>query len=525
MNYSLIDYIASKTGNKYNFLKLSDVTYFQEQAKCVVTFIYDQDLPNLTDSEKQEISNLVVQNLNLTSPVEVKIKKSYLDENLILKFIINYFSTNHLSIKDSFNDKSIKIKKIDKQVNIEFNIDDFVNDYFEKKNIKNDLLSMLNLNFCGNFLIKINTYSVDTSSYNDFLKERQKRIEEISTATAYVTNMNRRFKVKNVKKLVGDEIQIDPEHIVVKESLNRVFAGKVKFFKMKSFVSKRKTTNENGEKVALEKQYFSFVLQDGSSQIQCVYFPTKANLHKMNLISDGSTIIVRGDVESYNDRFSLKIKDLSLCDISDDIVYDTQYKKETQNYNFIIPEPYESSSQQNLFDSKENFVNPKAIGKTFVVFDLETTGLDFERDEIIEIGAVKVIDGIIKETFWCFVKPSKPIPKEASEINNITNEMVANAHTINEVLPDFYKFTRGAVLVGHNAIEFDCKFIDANAKRLGYNFDNPKYDTLMMARAKLSNLRHHNLKTICGYLGISLVGAHRAINDTIATAEVFLKLL
>ena len=245
----------------------------------------------------------------------------------------------------------------------------------------------------------------------------------------------------------------------------------------------------------------------------------------MNLLNDGVTIVARGDVESFNDRFSFKIKDLSICDICDDIAYDTEFKKETSTYNFVKPQPYESSSQQNLFATDKIEINPKAIGKSFVVFDLETTGLSFDTDEIIEIGAVKVVDGIIKETFWSFVKPSKPIPQEASAVNNITDEMVANAPKINQVLPDFYKFTRGAALVGHNAIEFDCKFIDANAKKLGYNFDNPRYDTLMMARAKLSNLRHHNLKTVCGFLGISLVGAHRAINDTIATAEVFLKLL
>lgn len=525
MNYSLIDYINSKTENKYKFLKLNEVLYIQDEPKCMVTFIYDEDLPNLTDEQKQEITSWVNKYLDITSPVEVKIRKSYLDENLIFKFILGYFETYHASIKDSFTSKSVSIKKDGKQVSIKLSVDDFVTEYFNKKDIKNDLIAKLNLNFCGSFLVDIDTFVVDSSSYDDFLKQRQIRAEEISTATAYVNNMNRRFRVDNKKLLVGEEITVDPEHIVLKEAVGRIFAGKVKFFAMKSFLSKRTKKNEQGEDVRVEKQYFSFVLQDGAAQIHCVYFPSKANLHKMNLLNDGVTIVARGDVESFNDRFSFKIKDLSICDICDDIAYDTEFKKETSTYNFVKPQPYESSSQQNLFATDKIEINPKAIGKSFVVFDLETTGLSFDTDEIIEIGAVKVVDGIIKETFWSFVKPSKPIPQEASAVNNITDEMVANAPKINQVLPDFYKFTRGAALVGHNAIEFDCKFIDANAKKLGYNFDNPRYDTLMMARAKLSNLRHHNLKTVCGFLGISLVGAHRAINDTIATAEVFLKLL
>ena len=525
MNYSLMDYINAKTNNEFSFLKLSEVVYFQNEPKCIVSFIYDEDLPNLTEEQKQKISMLVEKNLELTSPIEVKIRKAYLDENLIYKFVVNYFATNHTSIKDNFNQKTVQVTKQNKQVKINFVLDDFVTDYFEKKDIKNDLISKLNLNFCGSFLISIDTYNLDSKEYDEFLKERQRRVEEISVATAYVNNLNRRFKVVNKQTLIGEDVDVDPEHIILKEATNRVFAGKVKFLTMKTYKSKRLVKGPDGEKVPMEKQYFNFVLQDGALNIHCVCFPNKASLHKMNLLSDGSTVVVRGDVEVFNERYSLRVKDLSLCEISDDIVYDTQFKKETTDYNFVKPQPYESASQSNLFETLKTEINPKAVGKSFVVFDLETTGLDFEKDEIIEIGAVKIIDGVIKETFWCFVKPSKPIPAEASAINNITNEMVASANTINQVLPDFFKFTRGAALVGHNAIEFDCKFIDANAKRLGYNFDNPKYDTLMMARAKLSNLRHHNLKTVCGYLGISLVGAHRAINDTVATAEVFLKLL
>ncbi len=524
MNYSLVDYINTKTNNEFSFLKLSEVTYFKQEQKCVVSFIYDQDVPDLTEEQKEKITQLVIKNLSITAPVEVKIRKSYLDPNLIQKFVINYFYSNHASVKDSCNTDTIKVEVENKQAKINFTIDDFVADYFAKKDIKSDLIAKLNFNFCGSFLINIDTYSVDSKEYDSFLQERQRKIEEISTATAYVNNMNRRFKVSNKQKLIGEDIDVDPEHVVNKEAVNRVFAGKVKFFEMKSFLSKRMVKGEDGEKHQLEKQYFRFVLQDGALQIQCVCFPNKANIHKMNLISDGSTVLVRGDVESFNERFSLKVKDLALCEIGDEID-NTQFKKETTDYNFVIPQAYESSKQGNLFDEANVDVNPKAIGKTFVVFDLETTGLDFEKDEIIEIGAVKVVDGVIKQTFWSFVKPSKPIPAEATAINNITNEMVASACSINQVLPDFYKFTRGAALVGHNAIDFDCKFIDANAKRLGYNFDNAKYDTLHMARVKLSNLKHHNLKTVTGYLGISLVGAHRAINDTIATAEVFLKLL
>ena len=258
--------------------------------------------------------------------------------------------------------------------------------------------------------------------------------------------------------------------------------------------------------------------------MSATYFPTKATLHKMNLLSDGMTVVIKGDVKLFREKYSITVRDLALCNILGDEEQD--FKKSVSQYMFVAPTPYVTANQNYLFaESSEPEIPEAARGKSFVVFDLETTGLMPDQDEIIEIGAVKIVNGVIKETFACFVKPSNPIPAEATAINNITNEMVEDAYSINQVFPDFYKFCEGCTLVGHNAIEFDCKFLDNIAKKMGYKMTDDRMDTLMMSRAKLSHLRFHNLKTICGYLGIELIGAHRAVNDTIATAKVFLKLL
>ena len=159
-----------------------------------------------------------------------------------------------------------------------------------------------------------------------------------------------------------------------------------------------------------------------------------------------------------------------------------------------------------------------------MVFDVETTGFEANKDEIIEIGACKIVNGRIDETFSTFVKPSKHIPREITELTGIDDEMVKDAPTINYVIPDFYKFCYGATLVAHKA-QFDMSFIYFIANKLSYNFDNEVLDTLAMARTKLPGLKNYKLGTIVERLNILLDNAHRAIHDATATAKVFIKLM
>ncbi len=521
MALNLIDYINNKTEGKFYFLKLSEIVYYKNSKKCFVYFIYPQSVEDLTEEEKEKITALTIRFLEIKSSVEVKFRKSYMDENLIYKSCMRFFEENAKSISDSFNSETIFVEVDGEKALISLITNRHVSDYIAQKNVKTELISYLNMNYCGNFIVNIKQDLPDEDN-DEFLQERQKRIEEISYATAYANNQNRRFNVGIVTHLIGEEITIMPEHIVEGEAENRVFAGKIKFLTMRSFNKIRK--NKQGEEEQVEKQYFTFVLQDGAKSISATYFPTKATLHKMNLLTDGMTVIIKGDVKLFREKFSITVKSLAVCNILNDA--QQNFKRSVSEYMFVSPETYVKTSQDNIFGGNfESGIPPAAIGKSFVVFDLETTGLMPDKDEIIEIGAVKIVDGRLKETFACFVKPSKPIPPDATEINNITNEMVKDAYSINQVFPDFYKFCEGSILVGHNAIEFDCKFIDNIAKKMGYKMTSERMDTLQMSREKLSHLRFHNLKTICGYLGIELIGAHRAVNDTIATAQVFLKLL
>ncbi|MCR4718040.1 MAG: PolC-type DNA polymerase III, partial [Firmicutes bacterium] len=166
----------------------------------------------------------------------------------------------------------------------------------------------------------------------------------------------------------------------------------------------------------------------------------------------------------------------------------------------------------------------EALSGNFVVFDLETTGLSKDSDKITEIGAVKIENGKITGHFSTFVNPERPIPQKIVELTSITDEMVAGAPKIEEVLPEFFEFCKGCVLVAHNA-EFDTGFIKKAANDLDIEYNFAHLDTLMLARALYPELGNHRLSTLNKYLKVTLLHHHRAVDDAKATAEIFIKMM
>lgn len=161
---------------------------------------------------------------------------------------------------------------------------------------------------------------------------------------------------------------------------------------------------------------------------------------------------------------------------------------------------------------------------TYIVFDLETTGFNPGKDKITEIGAIKIKNGEIVDRYQTFVNPQQPISQEVMELTGITNEMVANAPAIEEVLPDFLVFIQDSVLVAHNA-EFDVSFISYFAKDINYEIKNSVVDTLGLSRLLLPKLTKHKLNFVAQELDIELKNHHRAIDDAYTTALIFLEFL
>ncbi len=158
--------------------------------------------------------------------------------------------------------------------------------------------------------------------------------------------------------------------------------------------------------------------------------------------------------------------------------------------------------------------------KSYVCFDLETTGLSVEEDDIIEIGAVKVVEGKVTERFMEFVNPMKEISPKIQEITGITNEMVAGARQKKDVVVDFLVFCESLPLIGHNLM-FDYRFTKKAAAGIGLTFEKQGIDTLKIARKVHKNLESKSLGSLCDYYHINNSAAHRAYHDALATAKVY----
>lgn len=173
-------------------------------------------------------------------------------------------------------------------------------------------------------------------------------------------------------------------------------------------------------------------------------------------------------------------------------------------------------------DKNPAVVNSKGqeIDTTYCVLDLETTGFSATNEKITEVGIMKIKDGEVIDEFACFVNPEKHIPERVSEVTHITDDMVAEAETIDKVFPKILEFIKGSVIVAHNA-GFDVGFLKQNAKTLGYEFDYTYIDTLSLAKDLFPDYKKYKLGKIAENLGIKVEVAHRALDDVDTTVKVF----
>ncbi len=165
-----------------------------------------------------------------------------------------------------------------------------------------------------------------------------------------------------------------------------------------------------------------------------------------------------------------------------------------------------------MIRNKGNRLN--AYVKDYVVFDLETTGINLNRDEIIEISGIKVRDNKIVDKFTTLVNPCMHIPGSATAVNGITDAMVRYAPLLKNALGDFLAFIGQDILVGHNIHTFDTNFLyDGALRELDIPVQNDYVDTLYMAKRTLPQLDHHRLVDVAAYFHLDTKGAHRALFD------------
>ena len=282
---------------------------------------------------------------------------------------------------------------------------------------------------------------------------------------------------------------------------------------------------KNKEKNIDEKRkYYTFTLSDFTGNINAIHFCNKTSEKSFSkLITNGTFILCIGNLKKrdYKTGFDYMIKSISLC--KDDENSHTQEDEiDDRLYKYATPQPYIRTIQDNLFDKKREY--PEWLtNKTWVVFDCETTGLEPEKNDITEIGAVKIVNGKIVEKFQHLCKPFEPIPARITEITGITDAMVENEPSSFDILKDFITFVGDSTLVGYN-VNFDYQFLINVAKRKDEIINFETRDCLVDAKNKISYLPNFKLGTLVKHLGITLDNAHRALYDATATAEAFLAL-
>lgn len=495
-----MEYIFTKNAGKFDDLQFFGAKYISEQKLLQVTF--SSPISESYVSEKLEyLKSIVLDYVEKRCNVSIKVKQKIITSDYVLMLIKQFLSSKKL-YSTVFDAEKTTIKICDDILNVKLV---YFSNLLTKSEMQEFSEQMEVVLACCKFAsIKI-VYEKVEDSNNDILNYRRQDYMEDEF------NDMGDIKVSFVKSYLGKMGEYStiflPEQ-VASGAKNVAIVGE--FFDYSEFV-----------RVKDEKQtkYYKFSLHSQEFQVEAVCF--LKNGEDLKNLENGQKVLVIADVEEYSGKTSLRIRSLALCKFD---YPPKQLKKASSHYKFVKPEPYVQLEQLNFLERTNEVKSEYLQNNTFVVFDLETTGLNYSTCKVIEIGAVKVVNGVITELFSTFVNPEIHIPEDATATNNITDEMVKDAPVFKQVFPDFFKFIQGSVLVAHN-INFDLPFLAYHAKPLGYEIDNPTQDTMLLAQKYLGQLKHFKLSTVCEFLGVSLVGAHRAVNDTIATAKVFIKLI
>lgn len=511
------------TKGKYSFMNLQSFVTGKSNKSLNFVFIAEPaDIEKMTEENISELQEVLEANLSPTGywKINIKINKSYIDQSYAIQYIINFFNEHHSLFLQALTEKDILIDIKDKTMDVTFKFNKIIIDYLEKGNFREKITEHLN----KQTVKKINIDFIETPAKPINLNYEYKESE--------IFNLTQNLIKVNVEKvLVGKLSTKFPSYI--KDNLNEkrgaVITGKI-------FNFKRLFAKKSGN------IFYAFSITDNTGKIECRYFTRKQKAGPLDDIKDGDFVVLSGDIrhDNYIHDLCFYVKSFALCEIPgfEDLGKEKKIKKQTfkeieipsdYTYQTVFPEKYVDMEESSLIDFSQEAELPKEFKeRIFVVFDLESTGLNAQQDdEIIEIGAIKIADGKIVEKFVTLVKPTKKIPQEATEINKITNRMVANAPSLKDVIMDFKHFTKNAYLVGHNILSFDIPLLNQEAMKVGVKFDNKVMDTYKIAERTLTgrkvspkNLR---LGTIAEFYNIELQNAHRAFDDVLANAKIFIK--
>lgn len=513
---TFIDKFNEITDNKFDYLKLKNGQYILDESVLVITLTYPETREYEVMGAREIIENAAKKVFGADVPnLEIKLRKSHFDREFFLKDM-KVFLKQFPMLYSMLSDDAITTEISDDKITVIFRLSEAICNYCREKSAGSKIDTYLKNNYCENIALKfVNAEDDISGSIEDFEREME---DEKSKFTLDNVSLGRVIQPQNVEEFIGKIIYDKAKYIedVCKVSDSEVLCGQVVGLK------------ECSKKDDPSRKFYKFMLKDFTREIGCLYFPSESTKNQITLLKEGKEIVARGKVMEDNYRkgsFTFWLKDISFCTLPKDFKVNRLRRRVDDEYHIVFPQPHVEVKQANLFDIVEREPVPEFLkGKTFCVFDLETTGFAPENDKIIEIGAVRIVDGVLTDTFNTYVDPKMPIPEKITSLTGIRDSDVIGQPVIDDVMPDFYKYSDNTILVGQN-VQFDYGFISVNGARQNIYFENEMMDTLVLAKKYVPGLKKYKLSYLTSYFQVENISAHRGIYDALATAEVFIKLV
>ncbi len=501
MTNEFMDQLNEKLFEDERFIKFRDAILDGDRDIRVEFLVSHDDYGKLTDEYRKKLLSVCQGILPKNFTVHNDFIIAVHDEKTLIRLLLEYVRKEKPNFYSLFAAVPIDVEFNNDLLTVTFTMEKFMHDYATESNLSSEIKEFLDTVVLEEVLIE----------YKELPNSEGKEIKQ----TEFIADTIRTIPVQLVKSYTVNEYGVVRYIYDVKDKAVSAVTvcGKVSGVKSR-FIEK------------IGKTVFSFTLNDTTSTIKVKYFckPNK-NFRWEDVFVDDAMLMINGSIQldKYENELVLSAYRIGSCEADfSDVDIKSNYNKEYSDYRFIFPKPCQNIEQDNMLESQE--VPLQLMDKVYCVFDLETTGLNVSYDEIIEIAAIKIVNGSFTEQFNTFVRPDRLIDKRVEELTGIKNEDVALAPQLADVIPDFYRFTKGCVLVGHNIAGYDVPLLNNNAKKVKYEFNNDVVDTLLMARSILGGSKN-KLGDVCAKLGVPLIGAHRAINDVMANAKCFLKLL
>ena len=495
---------------------LCSITVDKRDKTAEFFVVTDKAYTAMEEANAQELST---QYLPDGFSARMKIVKRVPDEEIVRRKIYEFVSERFPAAAAFMHAENIQVEMLNSGANFYIDIASGEQGLFTSGKILDEVSRYLSSGFCGTFYGNVRIVEKDTSAEEELLEELPQE-EEI------IVNEIRRFEIRDFSKIDGaDEIPKTATYVADHSREQTPFAvcGTLVHIEEKQYVKHNEKTGEDEERTR-----FALAVSDGTGTLRTTYFPKKATIEKVRELKAGDSVVLLGSNEEYKGNFYFKAQKINLGFPPENFEPVARKSKPVPKfYHTVFPEEYVDYTQTGLLGGSEKPEDLK--NNVFVVFDLETTGLNNQpamgrMDKIIEIGAVKLINGEIVEKFSSFIACEERLSSEIVKITGITDEMLVGAPKIEDAIADFFKFANGAYLVGHN-VTFDYRFVQYYGEQNGYNFDQKQFDTLTLAQELLrGRIPKYDLKTVANYYGFEFTH-HRAFADASVTAKIFIEFI